>query len=103
MCITKIPVYKNMTKVRTTRQTFVNLVGKFDFQSNKMAPDKVTLIPRIVKGENELISGFASSIHSLLRPQAVNMPSIKFNNKIINNIRLILNMFFMCSPCLKTS
>ena len=95
MCITKIPVYKNMTKVRTTRQTFVNLVGKFDFHSNKMAPDKVTFIPRIVKGENELISGFASSIHSLLSPQAVQMPSIKFNNKITNNIRLILNKFFI--------
>lgn len=95
MCITKIPVYKNMTKVRTTRQTFVNLVGKFDFHSNKMAPDKVTFIPRIVKGENELISGFASSIHSLLSPQAVQMPSIRFNNNITNNICLILNKFFI--------
>ena len=97
MCITKIPVYKNMTKVRTTRHTFVNLVGKFDFHSNKMAPDKVTFIPRIDKGENELISGFASSIHSLLSPQAVQMPSIRFNNKITNNICLILNKFFIVS------
>lgn len=99
MCITNIPVYKNMTKVRTTRQTFVNLVGKFDFHSNNMAPDKATFIPRIVKGENELINGFASSIHSLLSPQAVQMPSIRFNNKITNNIRLILNKFFIVTHC----
>ena len=52
-----------MTKERTTRQTFVNLVGKFDFHKDKMTPDKQTFIPRIVNGENELISGFASSIH----------------------------------------
>ncbi len=63
MCRMNIPLYKNMTKERTTRQTFVNLVGKFDFHKDKMTPDKQTFIPRIVNGENELISGFASSIH----------------------------------------
>ncbi len=63
MCRKNIPLYKNMMKESTTRQTFVNLVGKFDFHKNKMKPDKKTFIPRIVKGENELNSGFASSIH----------------------------------------
>lgn len=95
MCSTNIPVYKNMTKERTRRQTFVNLVGKFDFHSNQMAPDKVTFIPRIVKGENEHINGFASSIHSLLSPQAVQIPSMRFNNKMTNNILLISNNFFI--------
>ena len=102
MCRAKIPLYKNMTKKRTTRQTFVNLVGKFDFHSNQMAPDKATFIPRIVKGENELISGFASSIHSLLSPQAVQMPSMRFNTKMANNIRLISNKrFIVCHSSLE--
>ena len=95
MCRTKIPLYKNMTKERTTRQTFVNLVGKFDFHNNQIAPDKITFVPRSIKGESELISGFASSIHSLLSPQAVQMPSIRFNTKMINNIRLISNKRFI--------
>ena len=40
-----------MTKERTTRQTFVNLVGKFDFRNNQIAPDKITFIP-----DNEFIN-----------------------------------------------
>ena len=93
MCRTNIPVYRNMTKERTTRQTFVNLVGKFDFHKSHTRPDKVNFIPRIIKGESELNSGFASSIQSLLSPQAVNMPSMRFKTKITNNIRLISNKY----------
>ncbi len=91
MCRKNTPVYKNTTKERTTRQTFVNLVGKSDFHKNQTRPDKINFIPRIIKGESELNRGFASSIHSLLSPQAVKMPSIRFNTKMTNNIRLISN------------
>lgn len=80
-----------MTKERTIRQTFVNLVGKSDFHKNQTRPDKTTFVPRIIKGESELNSGFASSIHSLLSPQAVKMPSIRFNTNMTSNIRLISN------------
>ena len=92
-----------MTKERTTRQTFVNLVGTFDFHNNQIAPDKITFVPRSIKGESELISGFASSIQSLLSPQAVQMPSIRFNTKMTNNIRLISNKrFIICHSSLES-
>ncbi|MBM7664008.1 hypothetical protein JOC25_000464 [Solibacillus kalamii] len=94
MCRTNIPLYKNITKERTTRQTFVNLVGKFDFHNNQTRPDKITFVPRIIKGESELNRGFASSIHSLLSPQAVHMPSMRFNTIMTNNIRFISNKRF---------
>lgn len=94
MCRTNIPLYKNITKERTIRQTFVNLVGKFDFHNNQINPDKITFVPRIIKGESELNRGFASSIHSLLSPQAVQMPSMRFNTIMTNNIRLISNKRF---------
>lgn len=103
MCRTNIPLYKNMTKERTTRQTFVNLVGKFVFHKIQIRPDKLTFIPRITRGENELISGFASSIHSLRSPQAVQMPSKRFNAKMTNNIRLISNKcFIICHSSLES-
>lgn len=95
MCRTNIQLYKKITKERITRQTFLNLVGKFDFHNNQTRPDKITFVPRIIKGESELNSGFASSIHSLLSPQAVHMPSMRFSNKMANNIRLILNKLFI--------
>ena len=94
MCKINIPLYKSMTKDSTTRQTFVIRVGKFAFHNNQMNPDNATLIPRIVKGENELINGFASSIHPLLSPHAVQMPSMRFNSKMTNNIRLISKKCF---------
>ena len=95
MCRKNTPRYKNMTKERTTRQTFVNLVGKFDLYKNHIIPERETFIPRIINGENELNNGFASSIHSLLSPQAVQMPSMRFNTKMINSIRLISNKRFI--------
>lgn len=94
MCRTNTPLYKNITKERTIRQTFVNLVGKFDFHNNQINPDKITFVPRIIKGESELNRGFASSIHSLLSPQAVQMPSMRFNTIMTNNILLISNKRF---------
>ena len=95
MCRMNIPLYKTKTEERTTRQIFVNLVGKFDFHRNQMKPDNVTFIPRIV--------GFASSIHPLLTPQAVQMPSMRFNTKITNNICLILNKrFIVCHSSLES-
>ena len=103
MCRMNIPLYKNTTNERITRQTFVNLVGKLDFHSTQIAPDKVTFIPRIVRGENELISGFASSIQSLLSPHAVQMPSMRFNTNMTNNIRLISNKcFIICYSSLES-
>ena len=95
MCRKNTPRYKNMTKERTTRQTFVNLVGKFDLYKNHIIPERETFIPRIVNGENELNNGFASSIHSLLSPQAVQMPSMRFNTKMTNSIGLISNKRFI--------
>lgn len=91
MCRMNIPLYNTMTNERTTRQTFLNLVGKLDFHKSQTRPDKVNFIPRIIKGESELNSGFASSIQSLLSPQAVQMPSMRFSTKMTNNIRLISN------------
>ena len=95
MCRKNTPRYKNMTKERTTRQKFVNLVGKFDLYKNQTIPDRENFITRIINGENELINGFASSIHSLLSPQAVQMPSMRFNTKMTNSIRLISKKRFI--------
>ena len=95
ICRTNIPLYKNMTKKRTTRQNLVNLLGKLDFHKNQIKTDSKIFIPRIVNGENELNNGFASSIHSLLSPQAVQMPSMRFNTKMTNSIRLISNKRFI--------
>ena len=95
ICKKNIPIYMNMTKERTTRQIFVNLVGNFDFHKNQIIQDRKVFIPRIVNGENELNNGFASSIHSLLSPQAVQMPSMRFNTNMTNSICLISNKRFI--------
>ena len=95
ICRTNMPLYKNMTKKSTTRQILVNLVGKFDLYKNHIIPERETFIPRIINGENELNNGFASSIHSLLSPQAVQMPSMRFNTKMTNSIRLISKKRFI--------